>query len=70
MIYLIITVWLALGIHSACYLVKQYTKTFDFTQSEIPMLILCVLFPIATHLMTYLVYGSINKKSKVLFKRK
>jgi len=71
MIYLIILIWLALGIHSAYYLVNQHTKLYDFTRSEIPMLITCVIFPIASHLATYLTYGSINKKdSKVMFKRK
>lgn len=68
MIYLIIVIWIALGVHSAYYLVKQYTKSFDFTKSEIPMLITCVIFPIVTHLATYFIYGSINKKeTKILF---
>lgn len=68
MIYLIIF-WIALGIHSAYYLVKQYTKKYDFTKDEIPMLFICVIFPIFSHVATYIVYHK-SDKPKVIFPMK
>jgi len=66
MIYLIIIIWLALGIHSAWYMVRQYTKIWDFKMSEIITIVICVLLPIVTHIATFFTYHlyNINEKRK------
>jgi hypothetical protein len=57
--FVIAIIWLLLGAHSAYYFVKQYTKMFNFTEREAPLLVFCVLFPIVSHLATFVVYKSI-----------
>jgi hypothetical protein len=52
----IVIIWFLLGAHSAYYFVKQYTKMFNFTETEAPLLVFCVLFPIISHISTYVVY--------------
>lgn len=73
-IILIIVLWLALGIHSAFYLVKEHTKRFDFTANEVPMLIACILLPIITHIATFMTFREWNKindgESKTLWKKR
>jgi hypothetical protein len=59
-------VWILSGIHSAWFLVKRYTLYEDFTNKEIPMLIVCIILPFLTHLATIMTYP---KKSKILFKK-
>ena len=75
LIILIILIWIALGLHSAYFLVKQYTKEYDFTFDRIPMLVFCILAPIFTHIATLLIYYTPSDKkssvfSKVLFSKK
>lgn len=68
---ILITIWIALGIHSAYYFVRSYTKSYDLTTSEIFMIVLCVIFPIATHISTFIVYGqNYGGDSKVIFKKR
>lgn len=55
-IILLILVWLAFGVHSAYYLVKNFTRHFDFTNRDLPMIVVCVLVPFVTHLATYVTY--------------
>ena len=70
---IIFIVWLLLGIHSAYYFIKSYTKYYDLTTYEIPLLIFCVIAPLATHIATYIVWGYVDedeRNKKILFKKK
>jgi len=74
-ILILIASWIVLGIHSAYYFVRKFTKKHDLTTSEIPMIVACVLFPLATHLATWIVYADMgwkvsDTKSKVIFKKR
>lgn len=66
--WIIIIIWVALGIHSAYYLVKCYTKQYDFTKNQIWMIGCCILFPIVTHFATWTIYS--NVKNDILWSKK
>ena len=65
---LIIVIWIALGIHSAWFLVRRMTLQHDFYAKPIPMLVICVALPIITHIATLITYPS--GESMVLFKKR
>ena len=69
---IILLIWFALGIHSAIFLVKRFTYHYDFRISESWMLLVCVILPIVTHLMTMVVFPKPDKdgNEKVLFKHR
>jgi hypothetical protein len=69
-ITIIIIIWIALGIHSCYFLIKRYTKHYDFTASNIPMLVVCFLLPIVTHIATLTAYPNPKSKENVLFKKR
>lgn len=58
MLYLFLFIYLLLGIHSVYYFVKCYTTVEDVTTKELPMLIVCLLIPIATHIATYITFDT------------
>ena len=69
-LWVVITIWLALGVHSAWFLKKRYTYHYDMTVSEIPMFIFCIVAPIATHIATFLIYPKPQKQTKTIFKKR
>lgn len=66
---ILIIIWFLLGLHSCYYLVKCLTVKYDFTYEDAPMLIVCLLVPVVTHVATFLTYAD-NNGEKVLFKKK
>jgi len=64
---LIIALWIVLGIHSAWFLIKRYTQYKNLTIRDIPVLIICALLPLISHLAILLVFPL--KKPKILFKK-
>ena len=68
-ILIIIIIWASLGAHSAYYLVKGITKRWDFTTSDVPQLIMAIIFPIIAHFATYLIYYSDKKEEKILWRK-
>jgi len=67
---LLIVSWFILGAHSVYYFIKSYRKHYDITTDEIPLIVVCFIFPIAAHIGTYVAYGFGGGDSKILFKKK
>lgn len=67
---IIIIAWIILGIHGGYYFVSQFRKEFDFTTSEIPILIICVLLPIISHFATWMAFGEPFFNGKTIWKKK
>lgn len=69
MIYILISVWILLGIHSVWYFISCVRKHFDITTYHLPMLAISLIFPIITHIATWVVYDTFSGKT-ILFKKK
>jgi len=66
----IVSLWVLLGLHSAWYLVRCITLKRDFTSDLFMMLVICVLFPIISHLCTWAIYDERKLNKKILFKKR
>jgi hypothetical protein len=69
MIILIIC-WIILGIHSIYFFIKRARQYDNITTDEIPILLICMMLPIVTHIITSLsVPNKKIKEPKILFKK-
>lgn len=68
MIYLFLFIHLLLGIHSVYYFIKTCTREEDVTITHLPILLVCFLVPIVSHIATFIIYDNFGEK--VIFPKK
>lgn len=64
---ILLITWIVLGIHSAYYFIRKYTKQYDLKTSEIPMVMVCLVLPLVTHAATWVFYDT---DSKIIIKKR
>jgi len=69
MLTTILIIWFLLGIHSCYYFINVYTEENDFPMWLSPILIICLIAPIITHLATFIVFDE-KMSEKILIKKK
>jgi len=69
-LWIIIAIWLLLGLHSCWFFIKRFTYYCDFTVGQIHVLVLCLLLPIVTHIATLLTFKRPGQGEKILFHKK
>ena len=67
---LIAIIWIALGTHSAWFLVKRFTIYWDFTTKDLFMIIVAFAVPVVSHIATMMAYPKNEQEEKIIFKKR